>query len=89
MAVVERGGCEGGVFNSARSVFPHPHLKKTSLLSFLKGTYSRKYGKKMETLLEGAKTEEDEGLEARLQAHFTIDRSSYFFLSISCHNKDT
>ena len=33
----------------------------------------------METLLEGAKTEEDEGLEARLQAHFTIDRSSYFF----------
>ena len=43
----------------------------------------------METLLEGAKTEEDEGLEVRLQAHFTIDRSSYFFLSISCHNKDT
>ena len=43
----------------------------------------------METLLEEAKTEEEEGLEARLQAHFTIDRSSYFFLSISCHNKDT
>ena len=30
----------------------------------------------MEGLLEGAKTEEDGILEARLQLHFTIDRSS-------------
>ena len=33
----------------------------------------------MESLLEGAKTEEDGGIDARLQLYFTIDRSSYFF----------
>ena len=30
----------------------------------------------MESLLQGAKTEEDGGLEAHLQVHFTINRSS-------------
>ena len=82
-------GVRGGVFNSVRSVFPHPHLKNNPFWVFSKELTRGSTVKKWRPCSRGQRQRKMKGLRLVCKHTLLLIVLHIFFLSISCHNKGT